>query len=222
MNIFYFVAGASGSGKTAIKSSLRKALDGSIAVYDFDDIGVLEGADKSWRQESTEKWLQRLLREKQDACLLGQMVLGEILACPSAGLIDRFYFCLLDVTDIRRIKRLRKRNTYGANQDTLSWAAWLRVHHQDPQWEQHVLKEGSWQGLDFRRWDKLEHWGTVADIKLLDTSERTINEVAVAVSQWINECQHARTACDVVDKAGDKLDKACEQSQKLYEKHTRL
>ena len=58
--------------------NLKKMLGHLISIYDFDDIGVPEGADKKWRQESTEKWLQKLLKEDKDACLLGQMVLGEI------------------------------------------------------------------------------------------------------------------------------------------------
>lgn len=75
----YFVAGASGSGKTAVMSHLKELLGDDIAVYDFDDIGVPDAADKKWRQESTEKWLQKLLSDGKDACLLGQIVLGEIM-----------------------------------------------------------------------------------------------------------------------------------------------
>jgi uridine kinase len=73
----YFIGGASGSGKTAIMPELQKMLGKEIKVYDFDDIGVLDAADKKWRQESTEKWLQKLLSDDNDACLLGQLVLGE-------------------------------------------------------------------------------------------------------------------------------------------------
>jgi ABC-type lipoprotein export system ATPase subunit len=42
MNNFYFIAGASGSGKTAIISELKILLGNSLAVYDFDDIGGLK------------------------------------------------------------------------------------------------------------------------------------------------------------------------------------
>jgi hypothetical protein len=79
----YFIGGASGSGKTAVIPYLKELLVDAIAVYDFDDIGVPEDADKRWRQESTEKWLKKLLGGGKDACLLGQIVLGEILSCPS-------------------------------------------------------------------------------------------------------------------------------------------
>ena len=35
--VIYFIVGASGSGKTAIMSSLEKMLGDSISVYDFDN-----------------------------------------------------------------------------------------------------------------------------------------------------------------------------------------
>ena len=116
MNL-YFIAGASGSGKTAIIPHLKELWGQRIAVYDFDEIGVPKDADTKWRQEFTEKWLQKLLSDNQDACLLGQ-----IFACPSATQLSKINFCFLDVSDIERIKRLRKRGTYGADQNMLSWA----------------------------------------------------------------------------------------------------
>lgn len=187
MNKVYFVAGASGSGKTAIMSDLKKILGDTVSVCDFDDIGVPEGADKKWRQESTEKWLQKLLRENKDTCLLGQIVLGELLACPSAKLIDKVNFCLLEVSDFERIQRLKKRNTYGTDQNMLNWSSWLRIHHQDPQWMQHVLKEDCWDGLDFSSWDQLTNWASKANVKNLDTTGLSINQVAESVVGWINE-----------------------------------
>jgi hypothetical protein len=187
MSIFYFIAGASGSGKTAIMPDLKTKLGNAFAVYDFDDIGVPDDADTKWRQESTEKWLQKLLIDGKDACLLGQIVLGEILACPSAKQIDAINFCLLDVSDFERIKRLKKRNTYGADQNMLNWSSWLRMHHQDPSWMQHVLKENCWHGLDFTVWDQLVNWDGNAVMKTLDTTVLTINQVAQSIADWINQ-----------------------------------
>ena len=46
MNL-YFVSGASGSGKTAILPECQKILGSKMRVYDFDDIGVPEGADNN-------------------------------------------------------------------------------------------------------------------------------------------------------------------------------
>ncbi|MFN7093793.1 MAG: hypothetical protein ACK4M7_00370 [Burkholderiales bacterium] len=123
MKNLYFVAGASGSGKTSIMADLKDFLKNTINLYDFDDIGVPKDADKKWRQESTEKWLQKLLKDEKDGCLLDQIVLGEILACPSAKMLGKINFCLLDVSDYERICRLKKRNTYGIDQHMLNWTS---------------------------------------------------------------------------------------------------
>lgn len=185
--MIYFVAGASGSGKTAIIEDLKNILANKMLVYDFDDIGVPKDADKKWRQKSTEQWIQRLSQEKQDVCLLGQIVLGEILACPSAKHLDKINFCLLDVTDYERIIRLKNRNTYDIDQNMLNWSSWLRMHHQDPKWMQQVVKDDCWDGLDFSVWEHLENWDNKVNIRILDTSNRSISQVAKLVSDWILE-----------------------------------
>jgi hypothetical protein len=180
----YFIGGASGGGKTAVMPYLKELLE-DIAVYDFDDIGVPEGADKKWRQESTEKWLQKLLSDGKDACLLGQIVLGEILGCPSAKQIDKVNFCLLDVSDFERIQRLKKRNTYGADQNMLNWSSWLRMHHQDPQWVQHVIQEDAVIHMDFSCLSSLKSYEEVANIKILNTTGLALHEVAQELADWI-------------------------------------
>ena len=181
----YFIGGASGSGKTAVMPHLKELLGDDIAVYDFDDIGVPEGADKKWRQESTEKWLQKRLSEGKDACLLGQIVLGEILSCPSAKHIDKINFCLLDVHDFERIGRLKKRNTYGADQNMLNWSAWLRMHHQDPQWGPHVIQEDAASIMDFTKLSALKSYEEVANVKILDTTDLALHEVAGELADWV-------------------------------------
>ena len=64
-----------------------------VMVYDFSDISVPQGADTKWRQESTERWLQKLLSGQGDSCLLSQIVLGEILASPAAKKLGKVNFC---------------------------------------------------------------------------------------------------------------------------------
>lgn len=187
--MIYFIAGASGSGKTAIIENLKSLLPNAV-IHDFDDIGVPKNADKKWRQEATEQWLQHYLKERDFVevfCICGQVVLGEVLACPSAKQIDKVNFCLLDVSDFERIQRLKKRNTYSADQNILNWAAWLRMHHKDPQWGQHVLKEDCWQSLDFSVWDQLANWDNIAIVKDLDTTAFSIDQVAKSVADWVNK-----------------------------------
>ena len=184
--MIYFIAGASGSGKSANIPFLKKILD--MPIYDFDDIGVPADADTTWRQESTEKWIQKYLQEHKshpDICLLGQMVLGEILACPSAKQLGKIKFCLLDCDDLTRIQRLKSRNTYGLNQDTLNWSAWLRVHTYNPQWEPHVITNNAWSGLDFSTWAKLDNWDTLAEIKVIDTTDLDLTQTSNQLKNWI-------------------------------------
>lgn len=187
MSIIYFVVGASGSGKTAIIPELKNILGDTLSIYDFDDIGVPTGADKKWRQESTEKWLKKLLQENKDTCLLGQMVLGEILACPSAKHIGQVNICLLDVSDIERVQRLKKRHSFGLDQSMLNWSSWLRMHHQDPQWMQHVLKDDCWDGLDFSYWEQLPNWASKANNMILDTTGLSVDQVARFVADWVKQ-----------------------------------
>lgn len=190
MSNLYFIGGASGSGKTSVIPYLKEILK-EFAIHDFDDIGVPPNADKKWRQESTEKWVQKLLAEGKDACLLGQIVLGEILSCPSAKQINKVNFCLLDVSDFERIQRLKKRNTYGTDQNMLNWSAWLRVHHQDPQWAMHVIQESSSEIMDFSRLSQSTSYEKLANVTIFDTTNLALHEVAEKIADWINKTRFA-------------------------------
>lgn len=162
-------------------------------IFDFDDIGVPENPDKVWRQHSTEKWLQKYLNDSDKDkiyCICGQVVLGEILACPSASKINKINICLLDVTDIERIHRLRTRNTYGANQDMLNWAAWLRLHHHDPSWHQNVIIDNSWEKLNFEYLDNIKYWNTLANVTVIDTTLLSIQAVSDSIIDWISDDSH--------------------------------
>lgn len=186
--MLYFVTGASGSGKTACISVLKDKMP-IMVIHDFDDIGVPDNPDKIWRQRSTEQWLQSYLKNREDDfCICGQIVLGEILACPSAKQIDKINILLLDVSDIERIRRLRLRNTYGVNQDMLNWSSWLRMHYHDPQWHQNVIKDACWQNLTFSRWDNANSWDGLASISTIDTTDLSIEQVSDNIINWIKAC----------------------------------
>lgn len=103
---------------------------------------------------------------------------GELLACPSAKKIDKIHFCLLEVSDFERVQRIKERNSGEADQNMLNWASWLRMHHQDPQWMQHVIIEDNWECLDFSRWKDLENWDFLAKVNILDTTNCSIDQAA--------------------------------------------
>lgn len=181
----YFISGASGSGKTTILPFLQQYLDSTWKVYDFDSIGVPAHPNTKWRQESTEQWIQTLLAKKEDACLLGQMVLGEIFACSSSHLLSCINFCLLDVEDMVRIRRLRTRNPNEPNQDIFNWAAWLRVHHQDPTWTTSVITDEKSDKLDFTNFLTLKSWTPRTTVNSIDTTYISPKQIAVKVGTWI-------------------------------------
>ena len=185
--MLYIITGASGSGKTACLPYLKEQLR-TYEVVDFDDIGVPENADKIWRQESTEKWLQRYLSQNKPMVICGQMVTGEIISCPSFTKLDGVRILLLVCSDLERIARLKKRGTYGANQDTLNWSAWLSMHHHDPQWEQHVIKENAWEIMDFSRLEKLTSWQeTLGRVHIINTSDMTVEQVSGQIIKHLKE-----------------------------------
>lgn len=97
----------------------------------------------------------------------------------------------MEVDDFERIQRLKKRNTYGADQNMLNWSAWLRMHHQDPKWAVHVIQESAASILDFSRLNQLESYDEVAHVLILDTTNLPLNEVAEKVSDWIKSIQAA-------------------------------
>lgn len=189
MNNYFFIGGASGSGKTAIQPILSQIIGEQISIFDFDDIGIPEHADTLWRQQATEKWLKKLLSHKQHACLLGQIVLGELLACPSAVKIKRIHFCLLDVNDIKRVERLKQDFKHNCNQNMLNWSSWLRMHTLNPKWEPQVIKDQAWSRLQFSSWDKLSDWPSNVSTHSIDTTHHTLNEVAQKVKDWIDQCR---------------------------------
>lgn len=50
---------------------------------------------------------------------------------------------------VSKLRRLKKRNTYGADQNMLNWSAWLRMHTRDPEWTPHVIQEDAASIMDF-------------------------------------------------------------------------
>lgn len=116
---------------------------------------------------------------------LVRLFLGEILACPSAKKIGKVNFCLLDVSDFARIQRLKKRNSYGIDQNMLNWSAWLRMYTRDPEWTPHVIQEYAASIMDFSRLSILRNYEEVANIKILDTTDLALYDIARKLEDWI-------------------------------------
>jgi hypothetical protein len=100
--------------------------------------------------------------------------------------LGKISFCFFDVGDFERVQRLKKRGGYSVDQNMLNWASWLRMHHQDPQWEQRVIIEGGWEGLDHSRWQALKEWDQVARVVVCDTTGLSVEQVAQGVAEIVS------------------------------------
>ncbi len=191
------LTGSSCSGKTTLAYSAGERL-GRLAVHDFDELGVPEGADRWWRHRMTEMWVRRALEYQVcgvDLLLTGQSPLGEALASPSAPLLDGIAVCLVDVSDEVRRGRLALRDSgrwdAPAVDAFLGWAAWHRKHAEDPRYRPDVIIDNSWPEMAWHRWTGWtsddRRWST----HLLNTTDRPVAASVDQVEQWVTEQRDA-------------------------------
>ncbi|MFD0409788.1 hypothetical protein [Kitasatospora sp. NPDC127116] len=191
------LTGSSCSGKTTLAYAVGERLE-RVAVHDFDELGVPEGADRRWRNRMTERWVRRALEYQDcgvDLLLTGQSPMGEVLASPSAPLLDGIALCLVDVSDEVRRDRLTMRDSGRwdalAVDAFLGWAAWHRRHAEDPRYRPDVIIDDSWHRMAWHRWT-----GWTADDRrwrthLLDTTNQPVAESVDHVEHWVTEQRNA-------------------------------
>jgi hypothetical protein len=187
--VLFLLFGSSASGKTIAIDGLRGRV-ASLAAHDFDELGVPSDADTVWRHRANEAWVLRALEYQAsgiDVLLAGQTPFGELLATPSAPLLDAISACLLDCDDETRRARLAARSA-ADSREYLSWAAWMRGHAADPGWRPDVMRHPD-TDADMR-WDRCESW-TAGDprwrVVRLDTTQRSPSAVADALEAWVED-----------------------------------
>ncbi|HEX2915738.1 MAG TPA: hypothetical protein VH186_33560 [Chloroflexia bacterium] len=169
-----------------------------FAIYDFDQVFTTSSYYAQWqqkpqetRQRATEYWLQKALDDQANAShsiVCGGAVLGEILACPCAPLLEGIKVCLLDCYDVLRMDRIT-RWRFGmevASMETLIWAGWLRMHAVDPQWWQDVIKMNSAPEMEWSRWDTWQRGDPRWEMWPLDITLLNLDETAEQLVKWIN------------------------------------
>jgi hypothetical protein len=188
--VLFLLFGSSASGKTVALTELRRRHVPRLAVHDFDEIGVPAEADRAWRQGANEPWIRRALEyqaERTDVLLAGQTPFGELLATPSAPFLEGISACLLDCDDETRVERLGTRGE-GDVDAYLSWAAWLRRHAEDPRWMPEVIIGND--RVPEMRWERWSEWQAGEprwQLRVVDTSSLSIEEVASELVDWIAE-----------------------------------
>ncbi|NUP49679.1 MAG: hypothetical protein HOW97_20575 [Catenulispora sp.] len=191
------LTGSSCSGKSTLAFAVADRLQ-RIAVHDFDEVGVPARADRHWRHRMTELWVRRALEYQSrgiDLLLTGQSPLGEVLAAPSAPLLDGIAVCLVDVADEVRRERLSVRDAgrwdASAVDAFLNWAAWHRGHARDPRYRPDVIIDSGMSAMAWHRWTgwtaEDPRWRT----DLLDTTGQPVAESADQVERWVVERREA-------------------------------
>ena len=194
--MLFLLFGSSCAGKTFALDPLRGRLP-RLAIHDFDEIGVPPGADAAWRHRANEAWVRRALAYQTagiDLLLAGQTPFGELLAAPSAPLLEAVSACLVDCDDETRAARLRARGAEwlarspGGLPEYLAWAGWMRRHAADPAWRTDVIRRAETD--DEMRWTRWSDWRAGDPrwrVRAVDTSRVPVEQVADELAAWIAE-----------------------------------
>jgi hypothetical protein len=192
------VTGSSCAGKSTLAFPAGDRFV-DLVVHDFDEVGVPVGADRRWRQQTLEAWVMRAVKYQatgRDVLLTGQSPLGEVLAVPSALLLDGLAVCLLDVSDEVRRRRLEERDPgkwrRQDQEDFIGWARWHRLHAADPQYRPDVITADAWEEMVWRRWSTWRKGDPRWVTEVLDTTGQTVAASTVALAGWIERARHFR------------------------------
>ena len=182
------IMGASGSGKSVCLAGLQQHRP-DMDWHDFDDLAVLP-TNTAERQAATEHWLQRAVRNEGKGVntgLAGTMVLGQVLACPSAAHLPQICSVLLDCHDVVRIDQIRARdgNSVWATQEMLCWAAWQRMHAVDPQWRQDVIQAHGAEDMQWERWSSWQRGDPRWQVEIMDNTLLTVEQTTHQLVAWV-------------------------------------
>lgn len=193
--VLFLMFGSSAAGKTFALDAMRGRV-ADLAIHDFDEIGVPSDADMTWRQRSNEVWIGRALHYQAhgvDLLLAGQTPIGELLASPSAPLLEAIAACLIDCEDETRVGRMRRRGSTwlarsaGELHEYLDWAEWMRRHAGDPTWRPDVIREGASDELRWERWSAWKRGDPRWRVHVIDTTTLPVGQVADQLTAWIDE-----------------------------------
>jgi hypothetical protein len=194
--MFFLISGSSAVGKSTASRLLGERLN-RVECHDADEI-VARTSDE--RCEQLERWVQRALEAQKsgrDFLLSSNSPLGELLACPSAPLLDGIAACLLDCSDDVRAARYFARGVlpdWPFNQDILNWAAWHRGHAVDPQWEPHVIDRNGPTSHCYERWRSWERGDRRWQVLILDTTHVMAEETVARLVEWVDDARRTPSA----------------------------
>jgi hypothetical protein len=191
--VLLMLTGSSCSGKSTLAFAVADRFD-RLAVHDSDESGVPRTFPPHWRNHNTEEWICRALDYQADGVdllLTGQAPLGEVLAAPSAPLLDAIAVCLVDVRDDDRRRRLGERDSdrwSGSDADRFNnWAAWHRGHAHDPRHRPEVITADSAPEMAWHRWSSWTAEDPRWQTHVIDTTDRPQETSVGELEQWITQ-----------------------------------
>ncbi len=153
----YFITGAEGVGKTSVIKILKRELP-EMDIHDFDEFIVPENPQLQWRLDTTLNWINKAIENQKkniSTCIIGLSFPDEIINFDESKNLNSINFCLLDVEEFERKKRLSFRN---ASEEVID---------------------------DLEQLHKLREVAEEKNINIIDTSILLVEEVAKEIIKWI-------------------------------------
>lgn len=175
-NIFIII-GSNGVGKSTIIPLLKQKLANNFRIYDFDERGVPNNADKTWRQSETFHWLKlgkTNLQSNIITIICGFMKPNEIIDI-SEKLDIHSQVCLLDINEVNLKERLLSRYKNDKNVKELLRATGKTVNK--------FIEDNIYVSSLLRKTSK-EHF-----FHILDTNQLSTAQVTESVLRWIMRCE---------------------------------
>lgn len=103
----YFITGVNSAGKSTLVPLLRDKLPNNFLVYDFDERGVPENVNSTWRKKETKYWLLKATRNAKKGS--NTIVCGLTLPNEIYSLSKNVKIILLDISSQGISQRLKIR-----------------------------------------------------------------------------------------------------------------
>ncbi len=172
----FIVTGVNGIGKSTVIPEIIKRLDSTkYAVHDFDERGVPDNADKSWRETETIHWLEVANQNAEVnvvTIVCGFMKITDIEYAMSSIPHVKVEVCLMDGSSEVIIERLTQR--YQTSESL------VELKRTTGKTTEKFIEDNLWVSAKFREVAKERGF------RIIDTSKKTPAEVADLIVGWLD------------------------------------